>query len=339
MKEIKHKIANYLRKKHLTDGILYAILLKCNNLFFHRNMNMRKERYGKLNKEKTFYVIRNNNEEEGLISLFFMVLKEIEYAQSKNYYPFIDFQNYKTQYKKNELINGTYNAWEYYFMQPVQYSLDEIYNSQSVVLSGRSKRKAIEKKQGECNRALQSYDFFDDKTNRMLYQFIKKNMDVQPYIQQKVESIWNEIFGDKKVIGVFVRGTDYVAFRPKNHSVQPTKEYVLDEVNKMIGKYPESYVFLVTEDSVIYSFFEEKLQDKMIRIQDFHFKEYSNDDYLYKYAKADSYQIGEIYLIKLLLLSKCHYLVSSIANGSIFTNIMNDNHYEERIVIDLGVYE
>ncbi|MCM1262521.1 MAG: hypothetical protein NC313_07335 [Butyrivibrio sp.] len=300
---------------------------------------MIKKDYGEKNKEITFYVIRYHSMETGLISIYFSILIEIEYALRHGYVPFIDLQNNTTQYTTGELIQGTRNAWEYFWSQPSKYSIDEIYSSKNVILSGKNIQADKEKHNGEIYQLYKNYDFNNFDDTHKLYEFIKRNMDVKPYIYERVKSIWKEHFAQGKIIGVFIRGTDYTAFCPKGHPVQPSKEQLYEKVMMLRKKYLESKVFLVTEDEKIYVFLKEKLQGALIEIDDIRFSQYRGDDYIYKYCKGNTYQIGLCYLTKLLLLSKCHYLVASIANGSKFANIMNDNHYEERVILDLGVYK
>lgn len=331
---MKHKIANFLRKKQLTDSCIYRMLAKLNALVFHKELQVKKKTYGNRNPEKTFYVIRRNNQEDGLISIFFSIAKEVEYAIEKGYIPFVDLQNYQTQYRRNESVQGTYNAWEYYFKQPFsEYSIQDIYQSKNVILGD------CRKGMGKITECLENYDFHNNILNETLYYWMTQHMKVQDYIYNDMEKIREEKFKGKEIIGVFIRGTDYVAFMPKGHSIQPDKKIIKKEILKLKEKYENAAIFIVTEDENIYSYLSDYFKSDLIQIEDIRFSNYKGDDYIAKYCKNNSYEIGYIYLIKLLLLAKCNYLIASITNGSKFANIMNGNQYEERIIIDLGVYK
>ena len=65
------------------------------------------------------------------MALLFYVIQQIGYAEKNNYIPVVDFKNYKTQYNIADE-----NAWECFFEQISNYSLDEVYQSKNVVLSG-----------------------------------------------------------------------------------------------------------------------------------------------------------------------------------------------------------
>lgn len=334
---MKHEIANFLRKYHLTENKLYRGLSIINNFFFHRELKIKKMSFGSCNPDKTFYVIRRNNMEEGLLSIFFSVGKEIEYAVENGYIPFIDLQNYKTQYLCIDCIRETRNAWEYYFKQPFNdVEINQIYHSKTVILGGRNLKSYI--KNGFSD-ILEKYDYYDKEATNKLYCWIKKYMDVQEYIYDAVEQLWSEKFAGKNVIGVFSRGTDYIAFSPKGHPIQPDKKVVKEEIDKLKEKHKDSFVFVVTEDEEIYSYISSFFQEDLVEIDDIRLSNYKGDDYIAKYFKNNSYKVGYIYLIKLLLLSKCSFLIASMTNGSKFANIMNNNHYEERIILNLGVYK
>ena len=56
-------------------------------------------------------------------------------AQRHNFIPVVDMENYPTIYNEKKKINGTKNAWEYYFEPVSKYSLNEVYKSQNVFIT------------------------------------------------------------------------------------------------------------------------------------------------------------------------------------------------------------
>ena len=116
-------------------GIRNFIYKLYNNIKYPQ-MSEQKRTFGSKNPDITFYVIRPRTDcIEGLMSLFRNVLKQLSYADSHNYIPVVDFENYKTQYN-DETVKNTDNAWEYYFSQPSKYKLSDVYKSKNVILSG-----------------------------------------------------------------------------------------------------------------------------------------------------------------------------------------------------------
>lgn len=91
--------------------------------------------FGDANPDKIFYVIWRDNLGSGFFSNFTQVLSHIKLAESFGMIPVVDYQNFKTLYNVDEEINGSQNAWEYYFKQPSGFTLDEIYQSKRVFIA------------------------------------------------------------------------------------------------------------------------------------------------------------------------------------------------------------
>lgn len=117
------------------NGIM-RIARTVNFALFHWNDRQQDKTFGSLNPDKKFFVIRSDNTCQGLLSLYFGGLEYIYRCFQEGFIPVVDYQNYKTQYNVDFPVNGTFNSWEYYFEQPSVYSLEEIYHSKNVRLSG-----------------------------------------------------------------------------------------------------------------------------------------------------------------------------------------------------------
>lgn len=142
-------------------------------------------------------------------------------------------------------------------------------------------------------------------------------------------------------IGVYVRGTDYVKLRPSGEYIQPSVKQVEEQIIKFVKKY-QAPIFLVTEDGNIY---DELVKDfgNSIRIvsYDSFVRNYDGKDVLSKsnVLDDDKKQRGQEYLVKMILLSKCKYLISSITQGSKFSYALNGGKYEDEYIFDLGLYK
>lgn len=107
-----------------------------NFALFHWKDRQQDKTFGTLNPDKKFFVIRSDNTYQGLLSLYLGELERIYRCFQEGFIPVVDWQNYKTQYNVDFPVNGTTNAWEYYFEQPCTYTLEEVYHSTNVRLSG-----------------------------------------------------------------------------------------------------------------------------------------------------------------------------------------------------------
>ena len=84
------------------------------------------------------------------------------------------------------------------------------------------------------------------------HDFAKKYMPVKNDILNEVKSIMQNFFGNSKnILGVMIRGTNYVALRPKGHSKQPTVEQVISDVKIYDKQYKYDFILFATEDETI----------------------------------------------------------------------------------------
>ena len=281
-------------------------------------------------KDCRFYVIRpRTNCIEGLLSLVIFILRKIEYAERKKLIPIVDMKNYKTQYS-----DGVNNVWEFFFEQPSKYDLDYVYK-QPYILSGNH---FIDR---ENYKLFEKDIFFHEESFWKSCDIVKKYVIFSKAILELV-SLYASQLNIENCIGVLVRGTDYIKLRPVGECVQPSVEEVFCEVDKMLLKYARKKIFLVTEDNDIFLKFKSKYGDLLLTIgDDFLVKDYKGKSFLSKDGSLsnDKKGLAEMYLTKIILLSKCKYLVSGITYGSRFAYVLNMNQYEDVHIFDLGIYK
>ena len=152
--------------------------------------------FGEGSPEKVFYVIWRERG-AGFFSNVFHVLGHLTIADSLGMAPVVDMQNFKTFYNEADPINGTRNAWEYYFRQPCDISLDTVNKSKYVVF---------------CNGVF--IDSFNDDTETLvrkietLERIIRKYLHVHSHIQRFCDDFVSEFFAGKKVLAIHFRGQD-----------------------------------------------------------------------------------------------------------------------------------
>lgn len=331
MAGIKHKIAMYCKRMNLESYWFFKLAVKINFYLFHRNEKRKNQCMGEKNPNKVFYVIRGNGKEVGLCSHFITVTNEIYDAVNRDYIPVVDFRNDRTQYNMPYLINNTWNAWEYYFKPVSAYTLNEVEESKNVIISGTSKNT-------DKKILIDPADYSKDNIKEVK-EWVEKYIAVNDDIVEKVVQKKNELFSDGKILGVFCRGTDYISLRPKGHPVQPGVNQVIEKTKEYLEKYSNiKKIFLATEDYRIYAAFKETFGEKVC-VSDLELvKDYDGKDYLCNYLPKNKYETGLNYLIKMLLLAECDYLISSKASGSYFAMIMKKQDWEDSYIYELGVY-
>jgi len=290
--------------------------------------------FGELNSDIIFYVIRPRRDGvEGLMSLFMNVMKNMYYAFEKGYVPVVDFQNYKTQYA-DEVRGG--NAWEYYFTQPCGYTLDEVYKSKNVILSGLEIHL--------YDVPLFKRNYSNDKLEKLhkeIFGSIQFNEVVKECVQNEVEYLCMNNF---ECLGLYLRGTDYVSLKPAGHPIQPTCEQAITVVDEFVQKYQIQKIFLVTEDYNIYRKIKEYYGEKCIVPSfDTYVKNYDGKNYLSKtnsLSELDEspYKRGLYYLIKLIILSQCGYFVGGNTMGAWSACIFSNKEFKDKYIFNLGLY-
>lgn len=166
--------------------------------------------------------------------------------------------------------------------------------------------------------------------------YLSYKQDVLDYFKSEEDTLFNT----KPILGVFMRGTDYINLKPKNHPRVPS----LNEVFKIVDKELKNYamIYLATEDKNIVDSFKKKygndriLTNKTIYLNvegDNKNKWISNVELG---IKDEYYYRGLTYISSMNLLAKCDALVACVAGGSAYAKTINNNSYKKCILIKKG---
>ena len=322
-KKFKQKLG--IRLSHYPK--LWNFSLTINGILFHWDKRQHDKSFGSLNPSLRFYVVRPRGVREGLLSMYFFVLDELKKAFSQGFIPIVDWQNYETQYNVDFPVNGTRNAWEYYFEQPSKYTLDEVYQSRNVRLSGWVLWNVT-----ATNATQSPFTLSPFKRTEI--------MPVKKYVKDLAEE---KISSDRidDMIGVLARGTDYTKLKPGQHPVAPSPEMLSEKLDEFLKQYGERKIFLATEDANVYSFFKKKYGDLIYTTDQERnlVEQYSGQYYLAQELNVENmYKFGLDYIVKMICLSRCKYLIAANTAGSRFARLFNNGHYADEYVFDLGMY-
>ena len=302
------------------------------NFFKYYDFREKTVNYGDLNVDKKFYLIRPRVDcVEGLMSLLLNVAKQMNFAINHNYLPIVDFENYKTQYYDNCIDKQ--NVWEYYFLQPTDYTLDIVYKSRNVILSGLS---ALNK----CDRFIDMS--FDSSDLNLARDFISKYIHINKTVYINLQE-YSKLFEPKDTLGLYLRGTDYTSLRPAGHYIQPSVDEAIALAEKIIKKFSLKQVLLVTEDGNIYNNVKNHFKDKFVSlpfdrlVTSYSSKSFLSEDESINQISESPYERGLIYLIKILLLSKCYYFIGGRTCGSWAACVFSKG-FKYCHLYDLGIY-
>lgn len=270
---------------------------------------------GEENADKVFFLMKPGSGIVGLGGILLQVIPNILYARKNNMIPVIDMESFKNSYITYDEI-GRVNGWEKFFLQPDHWRVEDIKKSKYIVESMAKREYTHEVIVEECFRA-------------------------QPKLEKAVNEYCHKYFdGDDRILGVLVRGTDYVRMKPYAHCIQPDLSVILETAREKYecGKYDR--IYLCTEEQAVVDKFGNEFGDKVFwysapRVKD------AVDGYLSEsafYSDYDLYSIGANYWIELCALSRCNALVAGDCSGTQIALLLNQNEYEDVYIFKLGKY-
>lgn len=282
----------------------------------------------------TYYIIRQQNTEAGLFWYFAMVAGHIRYAMSNGWLPVVDMQNYPNPYLAPDKL-GKENAWEYYFEQPLKINLEQAYSGENVILSATE------------NESVAYPDltmrFFENKNNvltewRTLVKF--GLLKVKPALVKEASAIRDKLFTKTdRVLGVKLRGTDYLANKPKWYPIPPTAEFATNVILSKLTEHKCNKIFLATEDKNIEQTLKNTFGDLCVTF-DKKFVDYVQGKPITACRidrENDNFLQGKEYLIEMLLLSKCNSLVLARSFGAVGVMMLSEA-FEHTYFFNFGRY-
>lgn len=321
----------------------YGFVPATKNLIYHWLTRERRCSFGSLNSDKIFYVIRSIDSKSpfyigpvhNLLANYFYVLSHIKYAQVKGWIPVVDQLHYPVYNSLKQPVHGTMNAWEYFWEQPSEYTLEEVYNSKNVILSKKN--------------WFSEYDMGYDVSNYHNINLIKAYhqlslcVPLKKFFIQHVEKEKNYLLKkNKRYLGVSFRfgGYSRKCFKPgAGHPIQPEINELLKIIKKYLQEEKFDYVFLTTDIVEVITVFKEFLGDKIIVFDRSRMSEYMTETDVTNWYKIKGiHKITTDYLIEMELLSQCTGIIGSITSGLRYAIVRNGGAYELCNVLDYGLF-
>ena len=305
----------------------YKFLIKDNINDFYITEPINSE-YSRLN----FAVIRRKRSPvSGLFSDYKYFLGCIRYFLIQGFIPIIDLESYKNTINGFRINEG--NPWEYYFNQPFGYKYSDV------------KKKAKYIKYFECgyNKIFPySKIFLNKKAKNFWHDMAKRYIPIKAEIIKESNNIIKRIFNkSRNILGVLLRGTDYIARKPKGHAIPPKTEDVVKDVKVLKNKYKYDWIFLATEDNLIRQHFLGAIGSKVKYILN-----QNNINYNYTRKKFLAHNINfrkninyhKNYLLNIIILSKCLDFLGAKTSGTIGVFLLTKGFRNSK-VYNLGTYK
>ena len=299
---------------------------------------LRVKHFGPVNSNRIIYYIEEDSADLGFFAMYRCWLEYLYFADVCGYTPVISAGNHFT-YKEEIKVNGTANAFEYYFVQPAEVSLREVKISRNVIESDLDHRKMVEL---ILTGKVCSYKY----NKRYLYmmsnivkKYIKLNKETKDFINRGLMKL---NFEKERVLGVHIRGTDFRA-KYDNHPMYVTEEECFREIKLMLDKNSYSKIFLATDDERILSNFITEFGNQVCFYEDVE-RSSRNKSVAFSRGKRENhkYLLGLEVIRDMYTLSKCSGLVAGISQVAICAQInklSRGEKYEEIKIIDKGLYK
>lgn len=288
---------------------------------------------------KRYYIIKRPEPGAGFFSNYYWVMGHVVFARKLGYIPVVDMQNSKTLYSEDKPLNGMKNAWNYYFENIGEVTLEDAYQSGKYVFA---QEKPLNK---YGNRfCLLKYRFPTTKTINYYYPIIKKNLRIRPELLEEMNKDWEKsTVNCGKILGIHVRGTDM-----RINKTHPTPAIVQKYFNEMLcflKKHPDiERIFIATDELNVIDFFKKNLVDKKYNI--FFNKAFRvvdtgketmtgvHETIIENPRKNHKYKMGLEVLKDAYFLSKCDYLICGHSNVANVVLIWNHNKFKEVLCIE-----
>lgn len=280
---------------------------------------------------KSFAIIERRCPHCGLFSFFIVSLGCIHNYLMKGYIPIIDIKSFPN------VINGFNtshnNYWELFFEQPYGYTLEEVQ---------KNAKNIMHVKCHDCRPRPDDKSFpFNDVRKNFWHNFANIYLPIKKEIIILSNKIMHKLFkNSNNILGVLTRGTDYVTLKPRNHPIPPNVSELIYDVKEMDAKYMYDYIFFSTEDDLIRDKFVKSFPKKVKQI---HIKTKIKYNYIktnflgYNEEIKGNIEYNKIYLLNIIILSKCLDIVTARCSGAAGIFILT-NGFRNMKIYNLGVY-
>lgn len=317
---------------------------KYSEMMYERKMNkktreeLERKSFGKLNKDKIFYVIRTDNTQHwGIFTTYLFVLSNVKYAVERGWIPVVDYKNYYLINLQMGDKRGKENAWNYYFEDLVpEYSLEEVYKSRNVILGPlRGQPYGSISWHGVAVEDLYNpeYDIY--------FRLAAKYLRVNSSILEETELLYRELFPkNERVLAVGIRAEAYWGSVTgheawKNHPKGIPVEQCIEGIKKCIEQYDYKFFYLSCEDEYYVNTIKKEFGDRclyMDRSRAHWFDKGGNANELEEavcyVSQRKNIEYVKDYLKEILLLTRCPAILKTMGSGYTSAFLLKQEKYE-----------
>lgn len=248
----------YIKRKYINNYFILIIIIQ---FLILTNISMK----FKYNHYK-FIIIKKKYSINGLFGFYVSYLGCINIYNKKGYIPILDLSSFPNIFNRFNTNSVNENPWELFFNQPYGYKLKNI------------KKYAKYIKYINCypkERPDTSNIFRNNSILKFWHNIALKFTPIKNEIINEANRIKKYMFkGSSNILGILLRGTDYITRKPKYHPVQPNPEIVIKDTKLFDEQYNYDYIFITTEDDILYKCIISLINIKCIFINNINFYYY-----------------------------------------------------------------
>ena len=349
----KYRISEHIKtflKKHPKMNYLQRVLRHCNDATFVNNVmtighnpnSLHLQSYGEKHPDKNIFFIEVNG---AMGAMYRYMLYALWEAERLGFTPVIKFHD-SCIYREAHLIDGTDNAFEYYFSQPTDVSLSDVYESSRVFFLELPHFSRIEHDLGNLNPDAPAGYVVNEEYLKTLAGVARKHLHLNEKTKRFFEnSFWKLLpqgESEKKVLGVHVRGTDF-ALQWEGHPNMVTVEDFFSAIDGVLDKEGGfTHIFLATDDNTRLEAFKERYGERLLYYEDVHRGEGVRLAILDALDRENTHYLDGLEALRdMYTLAACDGLIAGLSQISISARIRRLADYgpfEYMKILDKGLY-
>ena len=290
------------------------------------------EKYGKLNPDKNICIVGMDDNyitQGGLMSEIRNLLVRFAMCEHYGFTPVVEFRD--SLYSMETPVNGTTNAYEYFFEQPTTVSLSEAWNSQYVYVS-----RGIDALEfADLN---QNYDISDDQITKM-GELFRKYIRIKTSVESIIQTQIDQLLLQKKTLGVHIRGGDFNQLY-EGHPIPVTPEEYIDPIKKLLVSGEYEQIFLATDDQEAIDILKDAFKEKLLYYDNVSRTDDGTGVHTTGFRTGkNGYQMGIEVLTDTYCLANCDGLITGYSGAGLMAQIIKcakGQKYSQKVILSNG---
>lgn len=166
----------------------------------------------------------------------------------------------------------------------------------------------------------------------------RKYIPIKNQIQKESNVIIRKLFkNSNNVLGVKMRGTDYIKLKLKAHPIPPSLDKAIEDVKIFNLKNNYDWIFISSEDDIIKERFINEFRNKIAFLNPKTKINYKSDFLVKNKEINGNIEYAKNYVMNIYILSKCTDIVMSRGSGGVGVIIFT-NGFRNSLIYNLGEY-